>query len=125
MIQHAASYGLYRKLGTLKDLDCEVLPMSDKMQVISDKIMTELKLAHNRSAKLYNTKAREVQFKIGQVVYRRNFKQSSQVDSYNAKLAPKQVKCVVLKAIGNSMYELGDMNGKRIGVYHAKDMFVG
>lgn len=93
--------------------------------MIRNKIMKELKLAHDRNAKAYNTRARVVQFKSGQVVYRRNFKQTSQVDNYNAKLAPRQVKCIVLKAIGNSMYELGDINGKRIGVYHAKYIFVG
>ncbi|XP_036345664.1 uncharacterized protein LOC118754899 [Rhagoletis pomonella] len=124
MIQHAASYELYRRLGAVRDADCEVEMVADKTQLIRNKIMKELKLAHERSKKTYNTRSREVKFQIGQVVYRRNFKQSSQVENYNAKLAPKQVKCVVLKIIGNSMYELGDTSGKKIGVYHAKDIFV-
>lgn len=85
--------------------------------------MKELKLAHERNEKVYNTRSKEVRFQTGQVVYRRNFKQSSQIENYNAKLGPKQVKCIILKAIGNSMYELGDISGKKIGVYHAKDIF--
>ncbi|XP_036346601.1 uncharacterized protein LOC118755905 [Rhagoletis pomonella] len=108
MIQHAASYELYRRLCVIRDADGEVEMLADKTQLIRNKIMKELKLAHERSKKTYNTRSREVNFQIGQVVYRRNFKQSSQVENYNAKLAPKQVKCVVLKIIGNSMYELGD-----------------
>ncbi|XP_036347942.1 uncharacterized protein LOC118757330, partial [Rhagoletis pomonella] len=123
MIQHAASYELYRKLSALRDGDCEVEAASDRLQVLRNKILKELKLAHERSEKVYNTRSRDVKFQIGEVVYRRNFKQSSQVENYNAKLAPKQVKCIVLKAIGNSMYELGDSSGKKIGIYHAKDIF--
>ncbi|XP_017482490.1 PREDICTED: uncharacterized protein LOC108371437 [Rhagoletis zephyria] len=124
MIQHGASYEIYRKLGTIKDADSQVDSNVDRLQLIRDKVIKELKLAHEKSAKAYNTRSRDVKFKIGQVVYRRNFRQSSQIDNYNAKLAPKQVKCVVLKTIGNYMYELGDTSGKKVGVYHAKDIFV-
>ncbi|XP_017474596.1 PREDICTED: uncharacterized protein LOC108365147 [Rhagoletis zephyria] len=124
MVQHGASYEIYRKLGTIGDADCQVEAKADRLQLIREKLMKELKLAHEKSMKVYNTRSRDVRFKIGQVVYRRNFRQSSQIDNYNAKLAPKQVRCIVLKSIGNSMYELGDTSGKKVGVYHAKDIFV-
>lgn len=125
MVQHGASYELYRKLGSVATGDFETVSGPDRMQLLRDKILRELKLAHERSTKVYNTRSRDVKFKLGQIVYRRNFKQSSQIDNYNAKLAPKQVKCIVLNVIGNSMYELGDVNGKKIGTYHAKDIFAG
>lgn len=97
---------------------------ADRMQ-IRYKIMKELKLAHERSAKVYNTRSRDIKFNIRQVAYRRNFRQTSQVGRCNAKLAPKQVKCIILKVIGNAMYELGDVSGKKIGIYHTKDIFAG
>lgn len=46
------------------------------------------------------------------------------MDHYNAKLAPKNVQCVILRKVGTALYELGDTSGKKLGVYHAKDMFV-
>uniref|UniRef100_W8AS19 RNA-directed DNA polymerase n=1 Tax=Ceratitis capitata TaxID=7213 RepID=W8AS19_CERCA len=124
MIQHGASYEIYRKLGAIVSADYSVNTKPDQQQLLRNKLMKELKLAHEKSMKVYNTRGKDVRFQIGQVVYRRNFRQSSTIDSYNAKLAPKQVKCIILKVIGNSMYELGDLNGKKVGIYHAKDIFV-
>lgn len=94
MIQHAASYDIYRKLVSLKDADYEIETPSDRLQLIRNKIIKELKLAHERSKKAYNTRRADVI--------------SSQIESYNAKLAPKHIKCIVLKVIGSSMYELED-----------------
>lgn len=37
MVQHAASYGIYRKLGAVKDVDCEVLDTRYKWQDANDK----------------------------------------------------------------------------------------
>ncbi|XP_012161881.1 uncharacterized protein LOC105665430 [Ceratitis capitata] len=124
MIQHGASYEIYRKLGAIVSADYSVDTKPDQQQLLRNKLMKGLKLAHEKCMKVYNTRGKDVRFQIGQVVYRRNFRQSSTIDSYNAKLAPKQVKCIILKVIGNSMYELGDLNGKKVGIYHAKDIFV-
>ncbi|XP_036345665.1 uncharacterized protein K02A2.6-like [Rhagoletis pomonella] len=65
MIQHAASHELYRRLYAVRDADCEVEMLADKTQLIRNKIMKELKLAHERSKKTYNTRSREVKFQIG------------------------------------------------------------
>ncbi|XP_017466267.1 PREDICTED: uncharacterized protein LOC108359099 [Rhagoletis zephyria] len=124
MMQHGASYEICQKLSTIKDTDCQLGSQADRMQLIRNNIMKEWKLAHERSMKTYNTRSKEVTFKIGQVVYRKNFKQSSQPEAYNAKLGPNQIKCIVLKPIGNTMYERGDTSGKKVGVYHAKDIFL-
>lgn len=125
MMQHGASYELTRRLSAIKDADIIVGSIADKQQLIRDRIFKELKLAHDRSEKRYNTHSKDVRYKVGQVVFRKNFKQSNLVEKYNAKLAHAHIKCVVLKVICNSLYELGDLKGKKLGVYHAKDMFVG
>lgn len=123
MIQHARSYEVGRKLCSLKDATFTMETHADKNQLIRDKILTELKKAHLKNVKVYNTRSKDVKFKEGQMVYRKNFRQSNLADGYNAKLAPPNVRCVVLKSIGNSLYELGTQAGKKLGIYHAKDMF--
>lgn len=123
MMQHGASYELTRRIAMIKDSDLVIETGADKQQLLRDKVFKELKLAHDKSEKRYNTRSKDIRFMVGQVVYRKNFKQSSLIDKYNAKLAPAHIKCVVRKVIGNSLYELGDFAGKILGTYHAKDMF--
>lgn len=123
MMQHGSSYDVMRKLSAVKDANFVVEVKSDKHQLIRDFITQQLLDAHHKNERTYNTRSKDVKFKVGQVVYRKNFKQSNQGESYNAKLAPTNVKCVVLKTVGNSLYELGTLAGKKLGVYHAKNMF--
>lgn len=103
MIQHATAYDILRKIEPLKNSDLVLGETSDKMQLIRYKIFENLEKSHERSAKNYNTRSKEVKFKEGQIVYRRNFKLSSKIQNYNSKLAPTHMKCIVLKVLGNSL----------------------
>jgi len=123
MMQHGASYELCRKLKALGQEEFAIDHRPAKQQITREWVLKELKNAHERATKTYNLRAREIKYKVGQVVYRKNFKQSKQIDNYNPKLAPLNIKCVVLKCIGNSLYELANMSGKSLGIYHAKEMF--
>lgn len=69
-----------------------------------------------------NLRSREVNFVEGQEVFKRNFKQSCFATGYNSKFGPSFVKARVRKKIGNSYYELEDMQGRPLGNYHAKDI---
>lgn len=89
-----------------KDIDTQVLDPKDKLQLIRDKVFKNLVTAHEKGAKVYNTKSKSVAFKPGQIVYRHSSRHSYKADSYNAKLSPKNIKCMVLKAIENAIYEL-------------------
>ncbi|KAI8114742.1 hypothetical protein CVS40_12913 [Lucilia cuprina] len=40
----------------------------------------------------------------------------------NSKLCKKFVKCRVVKRVGKSLYELENLAGRKVGVYHAKDL---
>ena len=124
MMQHADSYKVARNLGAICHNDNLIQNKDDRMQLLREHLMKALKAAHDKSEKTYNTRAKDIKFQVGQVVYRKNFKQSDLTKGFNAKLAPTNIKCIVLKTIGNSLYELGNMAGKSLGVYHAKDMFV-
>lgn len=123
MMQHGSSYELSRKLSMLCEPDFKINNHADKLQLIREKITKELEKAHEKAAKTYNTRCRDIKYRVGQIVYRKNYQQSDKANKYNAKLAPIHIKCIVLKCIGNSLYELGDVSGKSMGVYHAKDLF--
>ena len=78
--------------------------------------------AYEVSAKRYNIGARELQFKPGQEVYKRNFVISNFKNNVNAKFCKKFVKCRIVRVIGNNMYMCENLNGKPIGVVHGKDI---
>ncbi|XP_037929207.1 uncharacterized protein LOC119663672 [Teleopsis dalmanni] len=122
MVQHGAAYDVNRQLQLMRSAEVMNLQHCDKQQLVRDRINVELQNAHKRAEKVYNTRSKQVQFQVGQIVYRKNFRQSKLADGYNAKLGHKNVKCVVLKAIGNSLYELGNSQGRKVGVFHAKDI---
>ena len=78
---------------------------------------------HDKHERSYNVRSREVRFRPGQEVFRRNFAQSEFKNNFNAKLAPKFIKCRILRKIGSSLYELEDLQGNKIPLrYHAKDI---
>jgi len=72
--------------------------------------------------KNYNLRRHEVSYTVGQEIYRRNFQQSKFVKGFNAKLAPVFVKARIRRKLGSAHYELEDLQGKRVGKYHAKDI---
>jgi len=78
----------------------------------------------NRAEKAYNTRSKLVEFSVGQVVYRKNYRQTKKADRYNAKLVPNRIRCVILQRKCKALYELGNAVGKSSGVFHAKDLYV-
>jgi len=42
--------------------------------------------------------------------------------SFNAKFAHKLIKARVVKSVGSNAYLLEDLQGRSLGVYHAKDI---
>lgn len=45
------------------------------------------------------------------------------MDNFNSKLAPVGIKALVLRRIGNVNYELKDIDGANVGIYHSKDIW--
>lgn len=122
MINHASVYQIARKLKILADSESEVLPHNLKMELVGGKIRESLHRAHQKHEKSYNLRCRKVKFVPGQEVFRRSFRQSSFKDNYNAKLDKKFLKCRISRPIGNSLYEVEDLQGKPLGIFHAKDL---
>ncbi|XP_065354921.1 uncharacterized protein LOC135958503 [Calliphora vicina] len=122
MVSHGSIYKLAKKLQSLSDPEFNIIPKSVKMDLIRQKIRENLHRAYLRNEKTYNTRCRQVKFVPGQEVYRRNFQQSDFKTNFNAKLAKKFLKCRIVRPVGNSLYEVEDLQGKSLGVFHAKDL---
>ena len=74
--------------------------------------------AYETSAKTYNLKARKLKFTPGQEVFvLSDFKRN-----INAKFCRKFIKCRIRRVLGNNMYEVETLQGKSLGIVHAKDI---
>lgn len=125
MIQHGGVYPLLRSMQALPIGDVEVLPAADMRDELNAQMRVRLEEAHQRNAKTYNTRSRDVQYQPGQEVFRRNFQQSDMTKNYNAKLGKQWVPARIVRRKGTCLYELEDRQGNRIKVaYHAKDIRV-
>lgn len=95
-----------------------------RRDVISDYIIKNLNKNFEISKRKYNLRTRERTFKVGDVVYIRNYKLSNKSEKYMAKLATKKIKAIVVDKVSDSMYKLKKFNGELIkGTYHANQMF--
>lgn len=121
-IEHGSDYKVLRKLNALNNSDIQLLFKSSRMNILHSHIKNALGEAHTRYENAYNLRSKNVKFKVGDVVFRRNFVLSDASKKFCAKLSPKFLKMRVIKLVGNNLYELKDMAGKRVGTYHAKDL---
>lgn len=124
MATHGSIYSLLKRLDALAEGEFRIIQRSDKLQLVHEQVRRQLERSHKVYERQYNLRAKERTFKTGQEVYRRNFAQSRFSDAFNAKLAPKFLKCRIVKRVGSSIYQVEDMQGKTIGNVHAKDLKV-
>lgn len=114
-------------------MDRETDEVSDEERVerkgaINERIYSiverNLKKSHDKNLRTYNLRSKSTApvYSVGQRVFRRNFRQSSAADSYNAKLDALYIPCTVLARVGTSSYELADESGKPIGVFSVCDL---
>jgi hypothetical protein len=97
------------RLGILKDIYRDVV--------------TRLKRAYEKNAKIYDLRRREVSYKPGQIVWRRNFVKSDAANYFSKKLAPRFAGPFTIKACrGNRGYLLVDSDGKEDGPWHVHDL---
>lgn len=109
---------------SLTDHQIAQLNNSDRLELMRERIKSNLHRAYESSAQRYNYKSRNITFRPGQEVYRRNHILSSFKNNINAKFCKKFLRCRVVKAVGNNMYELETLQGQPLGHYHAKDIKV-
>lgn len=122
MITHGSVYRLARQLEELNDPEFSALPKSLKIDLIRNEVKKNLERSYNDRARKYNIRARKVKFVPGQEIYYRNRQLSDFSKNINAKLCKKFVKCRIVRAVGNCLYEIEDLKGKSLGVYHVRDL---
>ncbi|XP_041452025.1 uncharacterized protein LOC121405424 [Drosophila obscura] len=122
MYLHGSCYKLAKRLRSIGEHDISLLESQDKRKLIQERIRDTLHHAYERSSLRYNQRARVFYARPGQEVFRRNFVLSDFGKCFNTKFARKFIRCRVVKPVGENAYALEDLNGRPIGVYHAKDL---
>lgn len=104
------------------DINDFVFDKQNLLRELREDVQKHMKEAYNRYSKYYNLRARPRVFQKGDVVWKKNFNLSDASKNISAKLNPQRVKCIVKKRVGTNTYELEDGTGKRLGIFHLKDI---
>ncbi|XP_041675156.1 uncharacterized protein LOC121530311 [Drosophila eugracilis] len=120
-VTSGSTYSLLRRLNLLDDRSIK-FNRQDSFEISRKQACEHMLKKHEENKKRYDLRSRNVAYAEGQDAYRRNFKQSCFQNGYNAKFGPVFVKSRIRRKIGNSYHELEDLQGKVVGIYHAKDI---
>lgn len=76
-----------------------------------------------REQRYYNLRRRDVRYRLGQKVWRKNYSHSDAANYFTNKLAAKYVGPLIIQEVVSPWtYKLADLQGKFVGVWHAKDL---
>lgn len=89
---------------------------------VFNEVQTALWHAHVKNTHHYNLRRKHLEFEVGDVVWKRCYFQSDKDAHFSKKLAPKFLKCKITHKRSPLVYELQDMNGRNLGVWHIKDL---
>jgi transposase InsO family protein len=85
------------------------------------KVKKNIENAYNKYSHNYNLRSKPQNHKVNDIVWKKNFALSNASENFSAKLAPKYIKCRITAEKGPNSYELADMNGKSVGIFHVSD----
>lgn len=94
----------------------------ESLQSIFQGVMKRLNKAYVRNSRTYNLRKRDVEFFVGDRVWKRNKVLSNASKAFAQKLAPRYVPCTVRRKLSKLAYELVDESNANIGVWHIKDL---
>lgn len=96
----------------------------EDLKVIHQEVTQKLKEAHQTTTHRYNLRRRPAEeFKVNELVWKRNFAQSDATKHFSAKLTPRFVgPFTVVKKISPLVYELKNSQGKNAGNWHVSDL---
>lgn len=99
----------------------DMIDRDTRLKAIREKVAIHLRNAYEMNRRRYNLRSNtELEYGIGEVIYRRNMKQSCAVNQYTAKFGPKYIRTVVKRKVGTNTYELEDVDTGHVGVYHTR-----
>lgn len=117
MIQHASAYEVLKCLKCVSSGEVNVVPREEHLDRIRRRVSQSLTEAHEQSKRTYNLRARNIHYRPGQEVYCRNFEQSDKASKRISKFAKLYRKGRIRSKIGNSLYEIEDLQGKLLGTF--------
>lgn len=79
-------------------------------------VKQNLKKTHETSKKRYDLRSRNIQYNVGDTVYRKVFSKSDATKHQIAKFNKKFIRCRVVRKVGTNCYELSDPDGN-LGIY--------
>lgn len=105
----------------------KVVPTADsrreQFEGIYHDVRRRLDKAYEKSKRVYNLRHRDVQYVVGEKVWRRNYPQSDAAKYFTAKLAQKFVgPFLVKKKLSPWTYKLVDLHDTDAGIWNAKDL---
>lgn len=121
MITSGKTHIVTDKLTSLTENPSERL---ENLTSVREQVKKNLTKAYETYSKRYNLRSRNIVFKPGDFVLKRNFKLSDAASNYSAGLGQTFVKCKIKERIGKSCYRLENLDGKDIGVFSVKDLNV-
>lgn len=93
---------------------------ADNLPELYKTVQSRLFKAYQKNAHRYNLRKRDLRFKVGDRVWKKNFVLSDASNKFSAKLAPKYIPCIVNKVISPLVYNLRGLNGTDLGNFHVK-----
>lgn len=85
------------------------------------KVEEELKKAHAYNAKYYNRHRRDVEFDVGDLIWKRTHYRSDANKYFSSKLAPRYERCQIVEKLSRLVYVVVDESGKT-SKCHVKDI---
>lgn len=93
--------------------------LEGKLPIVYETARKAIEKAKEQQARQYNLRRRNISYKVGDTVWRKNFPQSSKVDYIAAKLQPKFIgPFTIAKVFSQTQYELKSLTGKSAGRWH-------
>jgi hypothetical protein len=127
--EHIPHASFYRTLQANQDSQTNnINPIDQRINDVSqlerlyDSVTQSLVQAFNKNAARYNLRRKDTVLSEGQIVWRRSFVQSNAALYFSKKLAPRFIKCQVVKKLSPTVYELRDFESNTVGRYHIKDV---
>lgn len=93
-----------------------------KLREIYHDVQAKLNMAYKRNAHYYNLRKRDVEFFVGDKVWKKNKVLSDAAQNFAQKLAPRYVLCTIRKKISKLVYTLENEDGSDVGNWHVKDL---
>lgn len=93
-----------------------------KLKEIYQEVQSKIHAAHQHNARYYNLRRRELEFYVGDKVWKKNMVLSNAAQNFAQKLAPRYTLCTVHKKKSKLVYVLKNEDGTNAGDWHIQDL---